>query len=55
MLQHETAQGKEVRYLFGCEYFSTLQGDCLFIFKVAFGDEATFHVSVIVRRRNLSV
>jgi hypothetical protein len=55
LLQHVTAQDKEVRYTFSSDFLSRLEDDELFTAKIIFSDEATFHLSGDVNRHNLTV
>jgi hypothetical protein len=45
LLQHVTAQDKEVHYTLSPEFLSRLEDDKLFTAKTVFSDEATFHSS----------
>jgi hypothetical protein len=55
LLQHVTAQDKEVRYSFFSDFLSRLEDDELFTGKIVFSDEATFHLSGNVNRHNLVI
>jgi hypothetical protein len=55
LLQHVTAEDKEVRYTFCSDFLSRLEDDEPFIAKIFFTDEATFRLSGNLNRHNLII
>jgi hypothetical protein len=55
LLQHVTAEDKEVRYTFSSVFLSRIEGDELVTAKTVFSDEATFHSSGNDNRHNLRI
>jgi hypothetical protein len=55
LLQHVTAQDKEVRYTFFSEFLSRPEDDEIFTAKIIFSDEATYNLSGNVNRHNLRI
>jgi hypothetical protein len=53
-LHHVTAEDKDVRYAFWCD-FSRLEDDVLFTANIVFSDETTVHVSGNVNRHKLRI
>jgi hypothetical protein len=55
LLQHATAQDKEVCYIFFSDFLPRIDENELFTAKIAFSDDATFHLSGNVNQHNLRI